>query len=329
MKYEVQTYNEKDPTHTLQPNAEWRRTFKVDATAPERLDVSPKDDGYEAASKDQEIKVLVNDEVGHPMSLKLMYWVEADHDMNRNGEADSNEYASKVVYNNTVSKNKWFMTTIDHSRNANMGRVSYFWDGGDEAGNPLHYTYVDEDDEILTFESETGFDHDDATFRTRKDSSAVFTGLDWMGHEDNGAVFSGMKQTITLGFIDANTVIDFEHISLVFDFEGPNPLRDIQRISYSGVNNTFWSESQYLTILQSSSMYETTNDSGLPWIMLTFDFVVGWDWPDEEMGDVALLFKERGSADESRILLLEHTFRVDNDLMLATSNFTVDDISEQ
>ncbi len=28
--------------------------------------------------------------------------------------------------------------------------------------------------------------------------------------------------------IDANTVIDFEHISLVFDFEGPNPLRDIQ-----------------------------------------------------------------------------------------------------
>ncbi len=328
MTYEVQTYNEKDPTHTLQPNAEWRRTFKVDATAPERLDVSPKDDGYEAASKDQEIKVLVNDEVGHPMSLKLMYWVEADHDMNRNGEADSNEYASKVVYNNTVSKNKWFMTTIDHSRNANMGRVSYFWDGGDEAGNPLHYTYVDEDDEILTFESETGFDHDDATFRTRKDSSAVFTGLDWMGHEDNGAVFSGMKQTITLGFIDANTVIDFEHISLVFDFEGPNPLRDIQRISYSGVNNTFWSESQYLTILQSSSMYETTNDSGLPWIMLTFDFVVGWDWPDEEMGDVALLYKERGTADDSRILLLEHTFRVENDLMLAPTNFNVDDISE-
>ena len=328
MTYEVQTYNEKDPTHTLQPNAEWRRTFKVDATAPERIDVSPKDDGYEAASKDQEIKVLVNDDVGHPMSLKLMYWVEADHDMNRNGEADSSEYASKIVYNNTVSKNKWFITTIDHSRNANMGRVSYFWDGGDEAGNPLHYTYIDEDDEILTFESETGFDHDDATFRTRKDSSAVFTGLDWMGHEDNGAVFSGMKQTITLGFIDANTVIDFEHISLVFDFEGPNPLRDIQRISYSGVNNTFWSESQYLTILQSSSMYETTNDSGLPWIMLTFDFVVGWDWPDEEMGDVALLYKERGSADDSRILLLEHTFRVENDLMLAPTNFNVDDISE-
>ena len=328
MTYEVQTYNEKDPTHTMQPNADWRRTFKVDATAPERLDIYPKDDGYEAANKDQDIKVLVIDEVGHPMSLKLMYWVEADHDMNRNGEADSNEYASKIVYNNTVSKNKWFMTTIDHSRNANMGRVSYFWDGGDEAGNPLHYTYITEEDEILTFESETGFDHDDATFRTRKDSSAVFTGLDWIGHEDNGAVFSGMQQTITLGFIDANTVIDFEHISLVFDFEGPNPLRDIQRISYSGINNTFWSESQYLTLLQSSNMYETTNDSGLPWIMLTFDFVVGWDWPDEEMGDVALLFKERGSADDSRILLLEHTFRVENDLMLAPSNFNVDDISE-
>ena len=97
-------------------------------------------------------------------------------------------------------------------------------------------------------EPETGFDHDDATFRTRKDSSAVFTGLDWMGHEDNGAVFSGMVQTITLGFIDENTVIDFEHISLVFDFEGPNPMRDAQRISYSGMNNTFWSESDFTSI---------------------------------------------------------------------------------
>ena len=48
-----------------------------------------------------------------------------------------------------------------------------------------------------------------------------------------------------------NTVIDFEHISLVFDFEGPNPANDAQRISYSGLNNTFWSESQYLTILPS------------------------------------------------------------------------------
>ncbi len=328
MTYEVQTYNEKDPTHTMQPNSDWRRTFKVDATAPERMDIFPKNDGYEAGDTAQEIKVLVNDDVGHPMALKLMYWVEADHDMNRNGEADSNEYASKMVYNNTVAKNKWFMTTIDHSRNANMGRVSYFWDGGDEAGNPLHYTYINEEDEILMFESETGFDHDDATFRTRKDSSAVFTGLDWMGHEDDAAVYSGMKQTITLGFIDANTVIDFEHISLVFDFEGPNPLRDVQRISYSGINNTFWSESQYLTILQSSSMHETTNDSGLPWIILTFDFVIGWDWPDEEMGDVALLYKERGASDESRILLLEHTFRVENDLMLAPSSFNVDDISE-
>jgi hypothetical protein len=57
-------------------------------------------------------------------------------------------------------------------------------------------------------------------------------------------------------------------------------------------------------------------------------FVIGWDWPDEEMGDVALLYKERGASDESRILLLEHTFRVENDLMLAPSSFNVDDISE-
>jgi hypothetical protein len=209
-----------------------------------------------------------------------------------------------------------------------MGRVSYFWDGGDEAGNPLHFTVMNEDDELMVFESGEGFLYDDATFRTRKDSSAVFTGLEWAGHEDDEAVFAGMEQTISLGFIDANTAIDFEFISLVFDFEGPNPMRDAQSISYSGINNTFWSDSPYIHLLSTSRMVQTTNESGLPWIMLDFNFEFSWDWPDEEMGDVALLYKELGSSDPSRILLLEHTFRVENDLMLSPTDFAVEDISE-
>ena len=328
LTYEVQTYNEKEPTHVMQPNSDWQRTYLVDATAPLRTAVLPIDESYEAASTVQEVKILINDDVGHPMALDLMYWVESDHDLNRNGEPDPQEYVSKAVYNSTVAKNKWFITTIDHSRNPNMGRVSYYWSGGDQAGNPLHYTQMDSDDVLHEFQSGPGFLYDDATFRTRKDSTAVFTGLDWVGHEDNAPVFAGMKQTITLGFIDANTAIDFEHISLVFDFEGPNPLRDAQRISYSGINNTFWSESDFITLLTSSSMHETTNESGLPWIIVTFEFVIGWDWPDEEMGDVALVYKERGSDDDAQILLLEHTFRVENDLMLSPTEYLVEDISE-
>jgi hypothetical protein len=209
-----------------------------------------------------------------------------------------------------------------------MGRVSYYWDGGDQAGNPLHYTVMNAEDELLKFESEEGFSYDDATFRTRKDSAAVFTGLEWLGHEDDEAVYAGMHQTISLGFIDANTAIDFEYISLVFDFEGPNPQRDAQSISYSGLNNTFWSDSPYLNLLPTSSMVETTNESGLPWIMLEFNFIISWDWPDEEMGDLALVYKELGSPDPSRILILEHTFRVENDLMLSPTDFEVEDISE-
>ncbi len=328
LTYEVQTYNEKEPTHVMQPNLDWQRTYKVDATAPHRDAVLPIDDGYEAATNVQEIKVLVNDDVGHPMALDLMYWVEADHDLNRNGEADPQEYVIKTVHNTTEAKNKWFITTIDHTRNPNMGRVSYYWGGGDQAGNPLHYTHINEDDVVLEFQSGPGFLYDDATFRTRKDSTAVFTGLDWVGHADNSPVFAGMKQTITLGFIDANTAIDFEHISLVFDFEGPNPVRDAQRISYSGINNTFWSESDFITLMTTSTMHETTNESGLPWIIVTFEFVIGWDWPDEEMGDVALVFKERGADEDAQILLLEHTFRVENDLMLSPTEYFVEDISE-
>ena len=86
--------------------------------------------------------------MGDPTELTLNYWVEADHDLNRNGEADSDEYAQKVVMNRTEADFKTFTTTIDHSRNPNLGRVSYYWDGTDNAGNPLHYTTMI-DDQIL------------------------------------------------------------------------------------------------------------------------------------------------------------------------------------
>ena len=328
LNYEVQTYNERNPTHVMAPNSDWSRTFRVDATPPERRAVFPADGSYEAGVNQQDVQILVHDEVGVPMELTLMYWVEADHDLNRNGIADEHEYASKRVTNMSQSKTKWFMTTIDHSRNPNMGRVSYYWSGGDQAGNPVYYTQYDNEGVLYNLNSGPGFSFDDATFQTRKDSAAIFTGLEWVGHTDDAPVFAGLEQSITVGFIDANTAIDFEHISLVFDFEGPNPSRDAQRISYSGLNNSFWSESDYIHLLPSSSMRETTNESGLPWIIVTYNFVFAWDWPDEEMGDLALLFKERGSPEDRELLILEHTFRVENDFTLSPTDYVVEDVSE-
>ena len=328
LNYEVQTYNERNPTHVMAPNSDWSRTFRVDATPPERRVVFPADGSYEAGVNQQDVQILVHDEVGVPMELTLMYWVEADHDLNRNGIADEHEYASKRVTNMSQSKTKWFMTTIDHSRNPNMGRVSYYWSGGDQAGNPVYYTQYDNEGVLYNLNSGPGFSFDDATFQTRKDSAAIFTGLEWVGHTDDAPVFAGLEQSITVGFIDANTAIDFEHISLVFDFEGPNPSRDAQRISYSGLNNSFWSESDYIHLLPSSSMRETTNESGLPWIIVTYNFVFAWDWPDEEMGDLALLFKERGSPEDRELLILEHTFRVENDFTLSPTDYVVEDVSE-
>ena len=41
-----------------------------------------------------------------------------------------------------------------------------------------------------------------------------------------------------------------------------------------------------------------------------------------------MLYKERGNIHESRILLLEHTFRVENDLVLSPDDYEVNDISE-
>ena len=178
LTYEIQTYNERDATMVLESNSDWFRTYKVDATPPEAISTTPQEDAYEAADSTQKVSIGVADAVGDPTELTLNYWVEADHDLNRNGEADSDEYAQKVVMNRTEADFKTFTTTIDHSRNPNLGRVSYYWDGTDNAGNPLHYTTMI-DDQIFDYESGPGFNHDDATFRTRKDSKAIFTGLDW------------------------------------------------------------------------------------------------------------------------------------------------------
>ena len=327
LTYEIQTYNERDASKVLPANSDWYRTFKVDATHPQAMMTSPENDAYEAADEAQKVSISVADEVGSPTELTLHYWVEADHDLNRNGEADSTEYAHKIVTNETDSGYKVFKTTIDHTRNPNMGRVSYYWDGGDNAGNPLHYSTIIDEQEY-TWESGPGFDVDDATFRTRKDSSAIFTGLDWVGHSDEAPIFAGTEQTISLGLIDANTAIDFEYIDLVFDFEGPDSEVDQQRVSYYGITDMFASNSQYINLASSSSMVQTTNESGMPLILLDFHFTMDWNWPDEDISDLALEYKERGSEFPTRHIISEHTFTVENDLVLDASSFLVEDISE-
>ena len=187
-----------------------------------------------------------------------------------------------------------------------MGRVSYYWDGGDRAGNPLHYSTII-DDQTYTWESGPGFDTDDATFRTRKDSSAIFTGLEWAGHNDGAPIFAGTEQTISLGLIDANTAIDFEYIDLVFDFEGPDDEVDKQRISYYGISDMFASNSDFINLATSSNMVQTTNESGMPLILIDFDFTCGRDWPYEDISDLAFEYKERGYEYPTRQINAEHT----------------------
>ncbi|MEE3030496.1 MAG: CARDB domain-containing protein, partial [Candidatus Thermoplasmatota archaeon] len=273
----------------------------------------PKQDDYVAARYDQSIIIDVEDAVGDPKELTLHYWVEADHDINRNGIADSDEYVNRSMVNTTTAESKRFFTTIDDSRNPNLASVSYYVTGNDPAGN------------LLESGEGPGFSSDLATYRTRKDMESVFTGLHWSGHNDGDAIFAGTEQTITAGLVDANGIIDFEIISLIFDFEGPDPERDKQSISFSGRNNTFWSDSDYIDILQNSKATTISNDTGLPWILIDFHFKVSWDWPDEDISDLAFEYKQLG-ASMRRIEFVDRTFHVENDLVLDPTSYTITDV---
>ncbi|MBT3772228.1 MAG: hypothetical protein HOF90_04945 [Euryarchaeota archaeon] len=327
--YEVQSYNERDPTRVEAPDHEWRRTYRIDGTAPEAIGNVPLEGSYEAATDEQTIKFHVADATGSPTELNLNYWIEAEHDSNRNGIADADEYVQKIMSNNTDAAEKWFFTTIDDSHNPNMAKVSYYVSGTDPAGNPLKYLAgMTNDEEPIWMQYGPGFGSDTATYLTRKDSDAVFTGLEWIGHFDDTAIYAGTEQTILLGLLDANTVIDFEHISLIFDFEGPDASKDQQLIAFSGVNNTFWSESEYITLSPSSHVTTTINETGMPWIKVAFNFRFSWDWPDEEWGDLAFVYKERGSVEATRLEFADNSFRVENDLVLSASSFLVSDVTE-
>ena len=314
--FEVQAYNVRDPTKVMPINESWQRTLRIDGSSPEITDSWPTEGDYEASSPTQQIAVTVSDEVGQPQSLTLNYWVEADHDSNRNGQPDSEEYATQTMTNSSTDEEKVFFAQIDDSRNPNMARVSYFVSGHDPAGN------------VIVGTDGPGFSYDLATYRTRQDMASVFTGLNWEGHADGADVYSGTDQSISVGLVDANGIIDFEYISLIFDFEGPDPERDQQRISFNGRTDTWTSDSEYITVLPSSSAEVSTNDTGLPWIHTNFDFQFSWDWPDEDISDLALEYKELGSTSPTRIEFIEHTFSVENDLVLDASSYIVEDVAE-
>ena len=314
--FEVQAYNVRDPTKVMPINESWQRTLRIDDSSPEIIDSWPAEGDYEASSSEQQVAVTISDAVGQPESLTLNYWVEADHDTNRNGEPDVEEYATQTMSNSTVAEEKVFFGIIDDSRNPNMARVSYFVSGHDPAGN------------LITGTDGPGFAYDLSTYRTRKDMASVFTGLIWENHIDGADVYSGTDQSISIGLVDANGIIDFEYIALVFDFEGPDPERDQQRISYNGRTDTWASESDYITLQPSSSTEVTTNDTGLPWIQTTFDFQFSWDWPDEDISDLALEYKELGSPAPTRIEFIDQTFSVENDLVLDASTYVVEDVAE-
>jgi hypothetical protein len=314
--FEVQAYNVRDPTKVMPINESWQRTLRIDGSSPEITNSWPADGDYEASSPEQQVAVTIVDSVGQPDSLTLNYWVEADHDTNRNGLPDEEEYATQTMTNSTVAEEKVFFGMIDDSRNPNMARVSYFVSGHDPAGN------------LITGTDGPGFSYDLSTYRTRQDMASVFTGLVWQDHDDGADVYSGTDQSISVGLVDANGIIDFEYIALIFDFEGPDPERDQQRISYNGRTDIWSSESEYITLQPSSSAVVTTNDTGLPWIQTTFDFQFSWDWPDEDISDLALEFKELGSTSPTRIEFIEHTFSVENDLVLDAATYIVEDVAE-
>jgi hypothetical protein len=314
--YEVQTYNERDQSRVLPIDSSWQRTYRIDATAPDILGSMPKEGAYEAAANMQPIRIDVVDATGQPEVLTLHYWVEADDDTNRNGQPDMEEYRNLTMSNSTVDERKQFVGIIDDTRNPNMASVSYYVTGTDPAGNPLTTT------------SGPGFGYDLATYRTRKDMESLFTGLDWLGHSDGETVYAGEEQLMTVGLVDANGLIDFEEISLVFDFEGPDPERDQQRISYSGVNDSFWTEGADIELLSTRTDAKVlTNNTGLPWILIDFRFAFGWDWPDEDISDVALIYDQLGSS-PINVEFMEHTFRVENDLVLDAAAYSVTDVSE-
>jgi hypothetical protein len=212
------------------------------------------DDTWVVPSANQQIRLKASDLPNPPETLDIKIWVENDHDTNSDGIADEGEYITVTVTNDGEAPFANYTGSFSDMANIGadpVGKVSVWVEGYDLAGNPIdggapgfendHFTYVSMNSKSPVIRNFFVDDSQDGRFLNS--NQPQYDGK-W-----NQTMYAGNQYSLIVEANDDNgwRDVDYFHIDLADD-------RDDMNVYYFPRNETAWTDSQWITILEESEI---------------------------------------------------------------------------
>jgi len=249
------------PPAEFNPDSECsiRFSLSLDPFAPQLVNISVfsaqgdwrplTDDTWVPVSTNQKFRIVAQDLPVAPEFLTLNYWVEAEHDLNDNREAELLEYASTTLLRNTVTDtSEYYIDSPCMCINdfANSGidppqMVSLFVSGTDVGGNQINGRGPGINSDLVTY---IGMD-------SRTPGISAFHISDTHGTmltEFNKSVYAGNEYHLLVDAKDDNGWRDVNWIRITLNPQIGDDEGSIE-LYYSPRNDTAWTDTDYIEII--------------------------------------------------------------------------------
>ena len=207
------------------------------------------DDTWVIPSNNQYIKVGVTDFQDLPSTINLHYWVEYQHDVNSDGVADENEYATVALTGDGAYPTANYTGNYNDLANQEkdpVGRVSMFLEGYDLAGNAIDGgSYGIFDDEV-TYASMPSRSPEILKFNIENSAGRPLLNSNHPSYEGdwNQTMYAGNEYHLIVEAEDRNGWRDLDYIKIELTND-----RDDLTVYYFPRNETAWTDSPHITIV--------------------------------------------------------------------------------
>ena len=215
------------------------------------------DDTWVLPSPQQKVRVLAQDIPAPPQSLDMYYWVQFDHDSDMDGIADPDEYQLLVLTSdgNLPTANYTGTYSDDANQGAEPpGKVSIYIEGTDLGGNAIDGGMPGFDNDLVTYVSMDAktpnirnfFIEDSDRNRLRN----INEGLPFYQGPFNQTMYAGKEYHLIVEATDPNGWRDINWFEINL---ASNTQRDDLYVYYSPRNDTAWTDSDDIEIIEASN----------------------------------------------------------------------------
>ena len=208
------------------------------------------DDTWVIPSNNQQIKVGITDFKDTPSTVELYYWVEYQHDANGDGVADESEYLMVELTSDGEYPTANYTGVYNDLANQEkdpVGRVSLFLKGYDLAGNAIDGGESGIFDDMVTYASMASKAPDVTKVGIVNSAGRPLLNNNHPSYEGewNETMYAGNQYRLIVEAEDRNGWRDLDYIQVNLTTS-----RDDLTVYYFPRNETAWTDSPHLTILE-------------------------------------------------------------------------------